>query len=463
MRKMMFARGLMGLGLVFSTLVGCGGDDEALNIAAGSAGGPVAWTKVLAGDDEQMGWFVASTNSGQIVVAGTMQSRIDFGPAGQVDSVSDSDIFLAWIDSTGKIIRVRRFGETGGHVPTGIAVDDDGGVLLSGVMIGTINFGGGMLDSQTTGDAFLASFNANGEYRFALTAGGAGEQTGGRIAIAPNGNILWSGTYEGDINVGGVALKSKGQSDLFLANVDKVGKVAWAKSFGGAGYEGSASITIQPQGQILMSGFYEGAPDFGTGQLPDTGMVDGQFLAAFDAAGKLSWSRGLTHEAGYFPFAVHVDHQGLPWLIGACSGDVDVFGMKLSTPTQGIAMVQLDVDGQPMSSQVFAADEVGYVDAMHVKGGGFVIAGDFTNKLQVAGQTLTSAGESDLFVIWMDSTGKVIRQTRAGGAGEERFGSISMLPTGQVVVTGAFDGTMSTGGASYVSKNGPDGYVMLMN
>jgi hypothetical protein len=63
----------------------------------------------------------------------------------------------------------------------------------------------------------------------------------------------------------------------------------------------------------------------------------------------------------------------------------------------------------------------------------------------------------------MDSTGKVIRQTRAGGAGEERFGSISMLPTGQVVVTGAFDGTMSTGGASYVSKNGPDGYVMLMN
>ncbi len=463
MRKMVFARGLVGLCLFGATIVGCGSDEESLNIAAGSAGGPVAWTKILGGDDEQMGWFVAPTESGQIVVAGTMQSRVDFGQAGQIASVSDSDIFIAWINPDGKITRVRRFGESGGHIPTGIAVDADGSVVLSGVMIGSINFGGGMLDSQSTGDAFLASFNANGDYRYAVTIGGVGEQTGGRIVRTSDGGIIWAGTFEGDVDVGGFPLKSKGQSDVFLAKVDSAGKVSWAKSLGGVGYEGSAAMALFSQGQILLSGFYEGAPDFGNGPLPDTGMVDGQFLAAFDPNGKLSWSRGITHETGYFPFSVHVDDKGSPWLIGACAGDVDLFGTKLSTPTQGVAMVQLDIDGQPLSSQVFAADEVGYVDAVRARGGGFVIAGDFTTQMDVAGQTLKSAGESDLFVLWLDSTGRVTRQTRVGGTGEERFGSISMLPSGQVVVTGAFDGAMSVGGASYASVNGPDGFVMLMN
>jgi len=464
MPKQKIARGLVAIGLLASSVLGCGGGDvEPVNIAAGSAAGPVAWTRIFSGTGEQMGWHVAMTPSGQIVVAGTMQSRVDFGAAGQIDSVSDNDIFVAWVNPDGKVARVRRFGETGGHIPTGITIDAGGGVLLSGVMIGAIDFGGGQMDSLGGADAFLASFGPNGDYRFALRAGNASEQSGGQVALAPDGSILWTGTFEGDINIGGIALKSAGQSDAFVAKINLNGKAAWARAFGSTGFDGDTSIAPLPQGQVFVSGYYGGAPDLGDGALPDTGMGDGQFLALLDADGSLAWSRGMVNDTGYFPYSVQIDDAGSPWLVGACAGEVDLFGTKIGSAAQAVALVKLDLGGEPLSSQLFTGDEIGYVQATRAPGGGFVLAGDFEQKMQVAGQTLTSAGDSDIFLIWVDSNARVTRQIRAGGAGQERFGSISMLQTGQIVITGAFDGTMNAGGAAYTSTDGPDGYIMLVN
>lgn len=464
MRGKSIARGLVWLGFLASMTAGCGSDDEsALNTAAGTAAGPIAWTRVFAGAAEQAGWHVATTDAGQIVVVGTMQSKVDFGTGGQIDSVSENDIFIAWLNSDGKIARVRRFGETGGHLPIGMAVDSAGGVLLTGAMMGSIDFGGGLLDSQGGADAFIASFSPNGDYRFALRVGNAAEQSGGQIALAEDGSILWSGTFEGDIDIAGIPLTSTGQSDLFVAKISADGKTTWARSLGGPGFDGDTSLVHLPSGQLLVSGFYEGAPDLGDGALPNTGMGNGQLLVAFDDDGTFSWSRGIAQDTGYFPFALHVDEAGSPWLIGACAGEVDLFGTQVSAPQQGVALVKLGADGVPLATQVFAADEPGFVRAVRARGGGFVIAGDFANNIDLAGQTLTSAGESDLFIVWVDSDGRVTRRARTGGAGQERFGAISMLPTGQVVVTGAFDGTMNAGAGAYTSVDGPDGFVLLVN
>ncbi len=464
MRVNGIARGVVWLGFFASMMAACGGDDElGLNMATGTATGPVAWTRIFAGDTEQVGWLVATTETGQIVVAGTMQSKVDFGTGGQIDSVSENDIFIAWLDRDGKIARVRRFGETGGHVPMGIAIDSAGGVILSGVMIGSIDFGGGLLDSQGGADAFIASFSASGDYRFALRAGNAAEQSGGQITLAQDGSIYWSGTFEGDIDIGGMPLKSAGQSDLFVAQISAAGKTTWARSLGGPGFDGNTSLARLPNGQLLVSGFYEGAPNFGDGAMPDAGTGDGQFLVALGADGKFAWSQGIAHKTGYFPFLVRVDELGSPWLIGACAGEVDLFGTKLSTPEQGVALVKLDVGGAPLAMQVFPADAPGFVRAVQTRGGGFVIAGDFSRNIDLAGQTLTSAGESDIFVVWVDSEGRVTRRARTGGTGQEMFGGVSMLHTGQVVVTGAFEGAMNVGGAAYTSVGGPDAYVLLMN
>ena len=464
MRRTSVAGGCILMSLVASILAGCSGSDgEPVTMATGTAAGPVAWTRVLGGSGEQMGWQVATTNTGEIVVAGMMQSRVDFGAVGQIDTVSDGDIFVAWLKPDGEVERVRRFGETGLHIPTGIAVDSNGGVILTGVMMGSVDFGGGKLDNQGGMDAFLVSLAPNGDYRFAIQVGNTQDQSGTQVALNSDGDILWLGTFEGSVSIAGTALQSAGQADLFISKISPAGKTLWAHALGSASVETAAAMSLLPQNQILLSGYYEGAPNLGDGALPDAAMLGGQFLAALDATGKLSWSRGMTNEMGYFSFSPYADENGLPWLIGSMGGEVDLFGTKLTTPAQGVAVVQLDSNGQPLSSQVFAGQQVGFVQAAKARGGGFVVAGEFQENLQISSQVLESAGVADVFLLWIDGQGRVTRQTRAGGSGEERFGGISMLPSGRVAVTGAFEGTMNAGDAAYTSNSGPDGFVMLFN
>jgi len=463
MRRRSIAREVVCLGWIVATAAGCGGGDEQLvNTATGTAVGPVSWTKVLGGQLAQSGWLVATSKTGQIIVAGTMQGRANFAEAGEIDTVSDSDIFIAWINRDGKVARVRRFGETGEHVPTGLAVDSAGGVVLAGIAVGSINFGGGTIDSQDA-DGFVAAFGPDGEYRFSVKATGAGGQTSGQLALADDGSILLSGTFQGDIDIGGKTLTSAGETDLFVAKISAAGSTIWARAFGDARTEADASLALGPQGQVFVSGFYQGAPDLGDGPLPDTGATaDGQLLAALDTDGNLSWSRGVVHQFGYFAFGVQVDEAGSPWLVGPCAGEVDLFGTKIAASTQGIAIAKLHVTGEPLSTQVFEAESPGYVQAAQARGGGIVIAGDFEDTIDIGGRTLTSAGQSDLFLVWLDSEGRITRQERTGGAGTERIGSVSMLPTGQVVVTGSFEGKLNAGSASYTSSD-PDGYVMMLN
>ena len=44
---------------------------------------------------------------------------------------------------------------------------------------------------------------------------------------------------------------------------------------GGAGFDGDVSLARLPKGQLLVSGFYEGAPDFGNGAPLGVGEDDG--------------------------------------------------------------------------------------------------------------------------------------------------------------------------------------------
>ncbi|MBK9265857.1 MAG: hypothetical protein IPM54_39470 [Polyangiaceae bacterium] len=462
MRRRSIARDLGCVGFVFAMAVGCSNNEEQpVNTATGTAAGPIAWAQIFKGQLEQSGSLVATTKTGQIVVAGIMQGSVDFGDGGIIDSVSESDLFLAWINRDGKVARVRRFGETGGHFPMGLAIDAADNVIVTGIAVGSIDFGGGMIDSQDA-DAFVAAFGADGEYQFAMKAGGAGDQISGQAVIADDGSIVWSGMFQGDIDIGGTVLTSKGETDIFVAKLSPMGSVTWARGLGGDKADGNPSIAVTPQGQVLVGGYYQGTPDLGAGALPDTGMVDGLMLVALDSAGQTSWSRGTPQEFGYFAYSMHVDEAGSAWLAGPCAGEVNLFGTKLATPAQGIAIAKLNATGQPISTQIFEADAPGYMHATRARGGGIVIAGEFESTIKLAGQTLTSAGQSDLFFIWIDSDGRVTRQERTGGTGKEIFGSVSMLPTGHVVVTGAFEGAMNAGGAAYSSID-PDGFVMMLN
>lgn len=90
------------------------------------------------------------------------------------------------------------------------------------------------------------------------TFGGTDNDEGHKCAVDANGNLLFTGTFSDAIDFGDVTIESEGKRDLFLLKTDKDGKALWAKSMGGdktASTLGKA-VATDVDNNIYVSGMF---------------------------------------------------------------------------------------------------------------------------------------------------------------------------------------------------------------
>jgi hypothetical protein len=85
----------------------------------------------------------------------------------------------------------------------------DGSATVAGSVRGDLDAGAGDIDGDSSNwDGFLASFDADGELRFADVYGSLGNMDGIRdVAVHLDGNIVVTRYFEGNIFFGGSLLK----------------------------------------------------------------------------------------------------------------------------------------------------------------------------------------------------------------------------------------------------------------
>ncbi|WP_257453335.1 CBM96 family carbohydrate-binding protein [Archangium lipolyticum] len=100
------------------------------------------------------------------------------------------------------------------------------------------------------------------------------------------------------------------------------------------------AISLTPDGNILVVGFYDGAPDLGTGPLPTSSQPNALFLAKFSPTGQTEWTRGFVatyvsqpdgtlEQWAITPSVVTSDATGGLIVVGTFYGEVDLGGGKL--------------------------------------------------------------------------------------------------------------------------------------
>lgn len=154
------------------------------------------------------------------------------------------------------------------NVVYGIAVQPDGKILLGGVFT---NVGG-----QTRN--FIARLNSDGSLDTAFNPGANNAVYG--IALQPDGKILVGGEFSGANSIGG-------QSRNRIARLNSDGT---ADSFNPNANSAVYAIALQPDGKILVGGFFSGANSVGTqtrnriARLNADGSVDTAFNPNANAA-----------------------------------------------------------------------------------------------------------------------------------------------------------------------------------
>jgi hypothetical protein len=189
------------------------------------------------------------------------------------------DIFLAKFSGVdGSHLWSKRLGDRGlGGFGMGVAVDVSSDVLVTGPFVGTVDFGGGSLASAGSNDIFLAKFSGvDGSHLWSKRFGDTGGDHGLGVALDGSRDVLVTGLIQGTVDFGGGPLTSAGGfSDIFLAKFSGVdGSHLWSKSFGDTGSDFGIFVALDGSGDVLGTGLFEGTVDFGGGPLTSAGRGD---------------------------------------------------------------------------------------------------------------------------------------------------------------------------------------------
>ena len=360
----------------------------------------LAWAKSMGGinNDESKG--VAVDGAGNVYTTGRFAGTVDFDPNAGVfnlTSVGSNDIFITKFDTTGNLVWAKCIGGTSDDLGNSIAVDASGNVYTTGYFVGTADFdpnaGISNLTSATLRDIFVSKLNASGNLVWAKRIGGTGDDIGYSIAVDATGNIYTTGAFQITVdfnpNASVLNLTSTGNYDIFVSKLNAAGNLVWAKAMGNAtSNDIGNSIAIDATGNVYTTGYFQGTVDFdpnaGVLNLTSAGNAD-IFVSKLGATGNLVWAKSMGGTSNDFGNSIAVDASGNVYTTGYFGGTVD-----------------FDPN-----------------------------AGDLN---------LTSTGFLDIFVSKLNATGNLVWAKAMGGTTNVVGFGITVDATGNVYITGYFQG-----------------------
>jgi hypothetical protein len=418
------------------------------------------WSQRFGSTSEDVGSSVAADASGNVFVTGNFSGTVNFG-GGNLVSAGSWDIFLAKYDAAGVHQWSKRFGAGGADIGYVVAVDGSGNVFVTGRFAGTVNFGGVNLPSAGGFDIFLAKYDAAGVHQWSKRFGAGGDDAGFSVDVDGSGNPVVTGFFNGTVNFGGANLPSAGLEDIFVAKYDASGAHLWSQSFGSTGLDQGEEVGVDPSGNVVVSGPFNGTVNFGGSNLTSGGGMD-IFLAKYDASGVHVWSKSFGAGGTDYPGRMAVDGGGNVAMTGAFSNTVDFGGGGLvSAGGRDIFIARYDASGAYLWSQGFGTpnNDAGKRIAVDAAGN-MVVTGNFDNGIvNFGGSNLTSLGGSEIFLVRFKANGTHQWSYRFGGTDSDEGYGVAMGPAQALFLTGYFAGTASFGGSNHSSAGHLDIYL----
>jgi hypothetical protein len=412
------------------------------------AGGATSFAKGFGPDGTQSILAVSTDKQGNILLAGAFDGSINLG--GQtLTSAGKQDIFIAKLSPTGQHIWSKRFGDSYNQTATGIGADANGNVIVTGIFIGNVDFGGGTLTSDTIffQDVFLAKFTPDGTHIFSKRYGDSNIQYANGLAVDLYGNAIISGYFQNNVDFGGGTLTSAGDFDVFVAKFDGSGAHVWSKRFGDAQVQRGRAVAVDGSGNVVIGGDAQGMTDFGGGALT-AGTTSSAFVAKLSADGKHVWSKmfGAGKALGQ---AVAVAPNGDVALAGAFEGTIDFGGGPMENPNVQDAFVA--VLGGASGAHVWSK-QLGDDLSQSATGVAFtakneaLLAGGFTGTIPLGASKLSSQGGFDAFVMRFDGKGCPVWARSYGDPAVQSPQSLMVDPISSgAFLAGSFGGTVDFG------------------
>ena len=331
----------------------------------------------------------------------------------------------------GELKFIKKFGGSSDDKASDIIETSDGNIAIIG---SSSSLDGSIIDKNTNEfDFWFLKISQDGEVLLNKTYGGNGDDRGQSIIEMSDGGFLlvgYSKSSDGD------ATKNMGFHDNWIIRINSEGIILWEKSIGYSGHDHANSIIKTKGGGFFITGFLDvtasnGKGNYGKGINYRHGV--GEFWGhKLNSDGEIIWSRffgGTNNDRSYD--VVETNNEEFIIVGSTESNDIDIsnnFG------SYDYWVIKVDSQGDLLWERTYGGSGIDVAKSISVlPNKNFLILGNsFSDDFQIT----NSRGESDFWLIEIDTHGNLIKENSCGGSLFDSGQDIVEGPSGSYFLTG---------------------------
>lgn len=322
-------------------------------VAKYDASGACQWVRgITTGFYDAWVYGIAIDAQDRIYITGSCQGNTDFGNDIVLPgSGSSDDWFTARFSTDGDCIWADRIANSPGTSEgRGIALDDDGGIYVTGFAGSSgYSFGDVVVNNGGfTRQAVIVKYDSTGTALWAKSTNGT---TGGRssargISVAGDRLFITGQVYFATTSYQGLPITAvNNTSHAFVLACDLQGAPLWARSFGGGDNEGFG-IAADTLGNVFMTGRMWGSLYLPDDTLTSVSDNDDILLLGLDQEGNHRWAKSTGSVERDLGWGVTTDGMGNAYVAAHFNNTIDFFGTPLTALGSEDALIsKLDADG----------------------------------------------------------------------------------------------------------------------
>lgn len=422
------------------------------------------WATYFSGSGQagmQSGSGLCTDKSGNVIftgATGTSDFPVSPGAFQMVLGHSGGTIysaFLAKFNANGSFVFGTYFGGASpGGYGTGVAVDSNNDILLSGVT-GSTNFpvknpGGGAYFQSVYGggnqDAFIAKFTSNGLLTWSTLYGGSGYDRGNDVMTDGANNVILVGSTSSGNFPTQIPYQASlsGTQDAFVVKFNSGCVRQWATYYGGTSTEEAIGVACDIANNIFFTGNTASTnfPVLGAFQTNSAGSIDAFAVKLNGTTGFPLWSTyygGVSNDAGV---GIAIDNFGNCIVVGNTESNNNIASVGSNQPIYGSTIAPVDAfiaKFSSIGSRLWATYHGG---TNSEQTGGCAV--DTKNNIYWYGEVEDAQpdlgwistcsyqnkynGLEDHLISKFDPNGKLLCTTAVGGSGEEDFDAGIVMP-----------------------------------
>jgi len=333
----------------------------------------------------------------------------------------------------------------------------DGGYIFGGSSLSNIS---GEKTEASNGDLdmWVIKINPNGEIEWQNSIGGNDSDEINAIELTLDGGYILAGFSESNIS-GDKTEDARGSIDYWIVKLDNSGNVEWDKTIGGADIDWDSKIIVMNDGYYISGG---SSSNISGDKTENSKGENDYWLLKLDISGSIVWQKtigGSSHDS--FTTMTLTSDNGI--ILGGFS-ESNISGNKTENSKGGYDfwIVKLDSSGTIEWDKTIGGSQADVLNSViQTSDNSFLLSGRSSSDIS-GDKTEDSLGDSDFWIVKLNSSGTIEWQNTIGGNDIDQAYSANQTSDGGYII-GGFSRSDISGDKTENGQGNFDCWLMKIN